>query len=103
ALELRIRRSDGTPRCVSLTVQRMVCDGEPTLATSLLDITERKESEVILRERTAELEGIFRALPDLYFRMEADGTILSYRAGRAFGLYVPPEEFLGRQIGRAHV
>jgi len=97
-LELRIRRSDGTPRWVSLTVQRMVFDGEPTLATSLLDITERKESEVILRERTAELEGIFRALPDLYFRMEADGTILSYRAGRAFGLYVPPEEFLGRRV-----
>ena len=45
-----------------------------------------------------ELEGIFRALPDLYFRMEADGTIVAYRAGRAFGLYAPPEEFLGHRV-----
>ena len=96
--ELRIRLSDGTPRWVSISTQRLVFNGEPTFATALVDITERKGTEAALRERTEELEVIFKALPDLYFRMEADGTILAYRAGRSFGLYVPPEAFLGRRV-----
>lgn len=97
-LELRIRRADGTPRWVALSVQRLVFNGEPAIATALIDITERKEAEAALWQRTQELEAIFRALPDLYFRMAADGTILDYRAGRAFGLYVPPEAFLGQRV-----
>jgi len=51
-----------------------------------------------LTRRTEELEGIFQALPDLYFRITRDGTILSYRAGAGQGLYAPPEHFLGRKI-----
>jgi PAS domain S-box-containing protein len=96
--ELEIRRADGTTRWVSLTVQRLAFEGAPALATALLDVTGRKATERALRERTGELEAVFRALPDLYFRMEADGTILDYRAGRQFGLYVPPDEFLGRRV-----
>jgi PAS domain S-box-containing protein len=45
-----------------------------------------------------ELEAIFRALPDLYFRTSLDGTILDYRAGRVTDLYVPPEQFLGKRM-----
>ena len=96
--ELQIRRTDGTTRWVSLTVQQLAFRGEPALATALLDVTERRATERALRERTGELEAVFRALPDLYFRMGADGTIRDYRAGRQFGLYVPPEEFLGRRM-----
>ena len=97
-LELRIKRVDGTPRWVSLSVQRLTFDGVPAITTSFLDITERKQTEADLRQRTNELEAIFCALPDLYFRMEADGTIQDYRAGRSFGLYVPPDAFLGQRV-----
>ncbi|MDX1530307.1 MAG: PAS domain S-box protein, partial [Rhodothermales bacterium] len=97
--EVRIRRADGTPLWVSASVERLVFDGVPALATSLIDVTERKGAEEALRQRTEELEAVFRALPDLYFRMEADGVILDYRAGRSFSLYVPPEAFLGRRVG----
>lgn len=97
-LELRIKRIDGTSRWVSLSVQRLTFDGVPAITTSFLDITERKQTEADLRQRTHELEAIFRALPDLYFRMDADGTIQDYRAGRSFGLYVPPEAFLGQRV-----
>jgi sigma-B regulation protein RsbU (phosphoserine phosphatase) len=59
-LELRIRRADGTPLWVSLSIQRLVIDGEPTVATSLLDITERIEAEaaraVYARSLEQELE-----------------------------------------------
>lgn len=51
-----------------------------------------------ITERTAELNAVFDALPDLYFRVSRDGRILDYRAGRAADLYVPPAEFMGRQI-----
>ena len=103
--ELQIRRADGSTRWVSLTVQQLVFKGEPALATALLDVTERKATAEALRERTRELgertqelEAVFRALPDLYFRMSADGTILDYRAGREFGLFAPPEAFLGHRM-----
>ena len=97
-VEVRIRRADGAPRWVSLSVQQLTYNGEPALATALVDVTERKVAAAALRQRTDELEAVFRALPDLYFRMDADGTIRDYRAGRQFGLYVPPEAFLGRRV-----
>ena len=97
-VEVRIRRADGAPRWVSLSVQRLTFNGEPALATALVDVTERKAAAAALRQRTDELEAVFRALPDLYFRMDADGTVRDYRAGREYGLYVPPEAFLGHRV-----
>ncbi|MFI5166439.1 MAG: PAS domain S-box protein [Thermoanaerobaculales bacterium] len=47
---------------------------------------------------TPQFEAIFKALPDLYFRVSTDGTIRDYRAGRSADLYVPPEQFLGRRL-----
>ena len=40
------------------------------------------------------LEAVFQALPDLYFRMSKDGTILDYRAKNKDELYVSPIDFL---------
>ncbi|HOW35303.1 MAG TPA: PAS domain S-box protein [Candidatus Omnitrophota bacterium] len=45
-----------------------------------------------------ELQSIFKAFPDLFFRMSKDGAILAYGAGREDDLYVPPEEFLNRKM-----
>ncbi|HWK88906.1 MAG TPA: PAS domain S-box protein, partial [Longimicrobium sp.] len=51
-----------------------------------------------LLRRTQELEVVFQALPDLYFRMRDDGLILGYRAGAESALYVPPEDFIHRRV-----
>ena len=51
-----------------------------------------------LTRRTAELEGVFQTLPDLYFRMTSDGVILQHRSGSGQGLYLPPDQFLGQKI-----
>src|SRR3989442_7080690 len=59
---------------------------------------ERKRTHESFLQTSSELEAIFRAVPDLYFRLAADGTILGYYAGRYADLYVPPESFLGRRI-----
>lgn len=51
----------------------------------------------LARMRSAELESVFQALPDLYFRVARDGTLLGFR-GRPGDLYLPPEQFIGRRV-----
>jgi len=62
------------------------------------EIAEVKWAEEASPRTVLELDAIFRALPDLYFRMGLDGTILDYKAGRAVDLYVPPESFIGQRM-----
>ncbi len=61
-------------------------------------IIERERAETELLHKSSELEAIFQALPDLYFRLAADGTLLDYRAGSSAGPLAPPEDFVGRRL-----
>ncbi|MEW5861226.1 MAG: PAS domain S-box protein [Cyanobacteriota bacterium] len=65
-----------------------------------LDISDRHLSEEQLRQTTSELKAVFQAFPDLYFRLNSDGTILDYNAGQigSENLYIPPEVFLGKRM-----
>ncbi|MBA3598276.1 MAG: PAS domain-containing protein, partial [Methylibium sp.] len=58
----------------------------------------RDHLEELVTRRTAELNRLFHALPDSYFRMARDGTLLEHRAGREAGLFLVPEQFLGRKL-----
>lgn len=63
------------------------------------DITERTQAEAALRTKTAELEAIYQALPDLLFRFGTDGTILDYARGpQAPALYRPSTAFFGKRV-----
>ncbi len=62
------------------------------------EIAERKRAEQELLQKTSELQAVFQALPDLYFRLDPDGTILDYQAGHGSSLYVAPREFLGKRM-----
>jgi PAS domain S-box-containing protein len=62
------------------------------------EVAEHEAAQEALLERTQELEGVFQALPDLYFRLEADGTITDHRAGRAAALHSPPREMRGMRM-----
>lgn len=57
----------------------------------------RQNLEALVEQRTSELNSLFLALPDIYFRMRCDGTILDFRAGRNADLYVPPQAFMGKR------
>ncbi|WP_142322783.1 PAS domain-containing sensor histidine kinase [Bacillus paramycoides] len=63
-----------------------------------VDITHLKAIEEQLKEQTSELELIFKALPDLCFLTEADGTIIDYKAGSPTKFYVPAETFMGKKF-----
>ena len=62
------------------------------------EVAEHETAREELLKRTRELEGVFQALPDLYFRMDPDGLITDHRAGRAAGLYSPLPDFRGRRM-----
>jgi two-component system cell cycle sensor histidine kinase/response regulator CckA len=53
-------------------------------------------TQAALQSKTAELEAILRALPDIFFRFDADGRFLDYSAPSSSALYAPPEVFLGK-------
>ncbi|OPY30268.1 MAG: aerobic respiration control sensor protein ArcB [Methanocella sp. PtaU1.Bin125] len=62
------------------------------------DITERKRAEAELLQKLTEIEAIFKALPDIYFRLSDEGVFLDYHAGSLSNLYVRPGQFLGKTI-----
>lgn len=64
----------------------------------IAEIVQRHHAEAQLFRTTAELQAIVQAFPDLYFQVEADGTIIDYHIGQTDDLYVPPETFLYRRI-----
>ena len=68
------------------------------LVGAVIDVTRLKQVEEKLRQRAAELQAVFQALPDLYFRLGADGTYLELLAGSPDDLYLPAEGFLGKRI-----
>jgi len=58
----------------------------------------RLTAEENANKRGAELDSVFRALPDIYFKVDETGVILDYRAAAPNDLYVPPEQFLGQKM-----
>jgi PAS domain S-box-containing protein len=62
------------------------------------EVAEHESAREELLERTRELEGVFQALPDLYFRIDPNGVITDHRAGRAAGIYSPLPDFRGRRM-----
>ncbi|MBJ7985273.1 ATP-binding protein [Bacillus cereus] len=74
----------------------------PTLGWSFgaigIDITKRKRMEEKLKQTSTELELIFKAIPDLYFLSELDGTIKDCKVNSVSKFYVPIEEFIGKKF-----
>jgi PAS domain S-box-containing protein/putative nucleotidyltransferase with HDIG domain len=62
------------------------------------DISATVEAQAQLCRTLDELQALFRAMPDLYFRLSLDGIILDCLAGRSDDLHLPPEAFLGKRM-----
>jgi PAS domain S-box-containing protein len=74
-------------------------ENQPPLLGSIgLDMTREKRAEDALRASEARQRAILEAIPDLMFRSTLDGTILDYHAPQEQLLYVPPEQFIGKQL-----
>jgi signal transduction histidine kinase len=109
---------DGTRKTILHSAVPLRNDREEIFGAIVLiqDITDRTRTEEEVRRLTAELEervrertdqlkaineelqAIFSAIPDLFFRLDRDGTILDYKAHSSADLYAPPREFLGKRV-----
>ena len=49
-------------------------------------------------ERTADVTGLLRAVPDLIFKVSADGRLVDYVPAKGEEIALPAEQFLGRPI-----
>ena len=64
----------------------------------LLDVTRQKQGDDLLRQAATALGSVLMSLPDLFFFVDGEGTILYFHAGERADLYLPPEQFLGRKF-----
>jgi PAS domain S-box-containing protein len=71
--------------------------GDTYIQAIIQDVSEQKESQTKLEESESKFRTIFEAIPDLYFMVSKDGTILDYR-GKEQDLYLSPKEFMGKKI-----
>ncbi len=65
---------------------------ESDLQKQYKDMVENKTDQT-----AAQVEAIFRALPDLLLYLDPEGMILDYKAGNPSAMFLPPAEFLGKR------
>jgi PAS domain S-box-containing protein len=98
--EMVNRTKDGKLVCVEASANPVLDEDGKIIGflAAQRDITAQKAVSLALQRKTNELQSIFRALPDLYFRLAGDGTILDYQAGSESDLYTTPDKFLGKRF-----
>ncbi|HYG77903.1 MAG TPA: EAL domain-containing protein [Planctomycetota bacterium] len=98
-MEFRVISRNGQMRWLEATARGCRLENGFSLYTGIaVDVTERKRAQESLLQKTAELSALFQAIPDLYFRLDNTGVILSYQSGSISDLYLPPEKFLNRRM-----
>ncbi|AFY31510.1 histidine kinase dimerization/phosphoacceptor domain -containing protein [Calothrix sp. PCC 7507] len=85
-VELEKKINHATEKIVKVNkiLQRGICD--------------RVATEAQLLQTNSELQEIFQAFPDLYFRLGSDGTILSYHTRETSEFYLPSTPFIGKRL-----
>jgi PAS domain S-box-containing protein len=93
-----VKTLSGERRNVSLNLT--VCPGyEKSLSklfVSLIDITQRKETELQLKQALAFSEGVINAIPDILIKVNAEGRYLNLWTRRPELLAAPREELIGK-------
>lgn len=96
--EVMGQRQDSTTFPMELTISE-VKRGQKRWFTGIIrDITERKREKNRYLQKTTEMQAIFEAFPDLFFRLDADGTILDYHSGQMSQLQFPAEKMIGKKL-----
>jgi len=62
------------------------------------DVTEKRSAEKRLLQTASELQAIFQAMPDMYFRLDPQGILQDYKTNQVEELYLPPDQFLGKSL-----
>ena len=97
AREILLYKKDGSQFWSRTHIEFIQMGENPYIQAMIQDITEQKESEEKLKESEAKFRSIFEAIPDLYFLLSEDTTILDFR-GKKQNLYVQPKEFIRKKV-----
>ncbi len=108
-VESSFRTRNGDVFHASFSATRVSIGRQDLVIASYFDLTAQRlaartledsklELERIVSQRTAELNRVLDALPDRYFRISKDGTVLDFRVGRHEDSYVDTAKLLGRRI-----
>jgi two-component system, cell cycle sensor histidine kinase and response regulator CckA len=89
--EWRLRRLYGDSAACIVEARALPVAREASEETSLAP------ERGALQQKSAELEAILRALPDLFFRFDTEGRFLDFSAKEDSRLYAPPALFLGKR------
>jgi PAS domain S-box-containing protein len=98
--EFRLRHRDGSYRwMLDQGMPRHDADGLflGYIGTSM-DLSELKAAEQTAQQQRQMLERVFDVLPDLFFLLDADGTVLDHKASAENLLFTRPEDFIGRRL-----
>ena len=82
---------------VEITSKYLEFGGKGYATVFATDITDRKLAEQKIKESEKKFRAIFEAIPDLYFLLADDTTILEFR-GKTGDLYMSPDNFLGKKM-----
>ncbi|HEY9779766.1 MAG TPA: ATP-binding protein [Leptolyngbyaceae cyanobacterium] len=97
--EFRLQHADGSWRDFEVIANNLLA--EPSVAGIVItyhDITERKRTEEALRSSLATNHALINAMPDLLFRISADGSYVNFKASKDDQLLLPYSEFLGKKV-----
>jgi PAS domain S-box-containing protein len=75
--EIRILRKDGEVRCIEVYAARTLYRGRPAIQVATVDITERKEVEMALRESEARYRSIFENATIGIFQSTVEGQLIA--------------------------
>ncbi len=108
-IEAPFRTRSGDIFYASFSAMRVSIGREDLVIASYFDLTAQRlatrtledrklELERIVSQRTAELSRVLDAMPDRYFRIRQDGTVVDFRMGRHEDSYTDTTKLLGRRI-----
>jgi len=109
-VEAPFRTKSGDIFHASFSAMRVSIGREDMVIASYFDLTaqrlakrtleERKlELERIVTQRTSELSRVLDAMPDRYFRIRQDGTVVDFRMGRHEDSFSDTQQLLGKRVG----
>jgi PAS domain S-box-containing protein len=96
--EVVLIRSDGTRIWGLTSAQLIEFDGEKTMLSAIMDITDRKLAEEALRQSEERHRALAQAVPDMIVRFDRDGYYLDVKMAADFTPVTPIHQYPGRKL-----
>lgn len=94
--ELHVKKADGTPFWVLVSMQPLVFTGQPAMLAAFYDVTERKQVEETLRQNEALLRTVIDSTPDWIFIKDQNHRYRLVNQSYANSMHLLPQDFVGK-------